>query len=235
MRPVGITTGAIMAMLVLAASSRAAGPAHEASSACPPAHSHVIRSDRQAVVYTIREHATETLEGEHYRVYFTGIRGCVRGRARSYKLGAPPEQHGGAGGSAGSGTSNVALDGTDVAFEDSRTASGSEGSGEFHNEWFVVVRDLRNGRVLHKVPTGPARASDSRNVGVGPTTALVVKSDGAVAWIAEAPGVYEVRALDTTGTRLLAAAGDIKPYALGLKDNRLYWTRGAKRMSAVLR
>jgi hypothetical protein len=166
-------------------------------------------------------------------VHFTAIRGCARGRARSYKLGTPPEGHGGGGGSAGSGIRNLALGGSDVAFEESITSSEG-GEGESHNQWLVVVRDLRNGRVVHRVPTGPARASDPNDIGVGETTAIVVKGDGAVAWIAQAPGLYEVHALDRMGSRLLASGTDIKPYVLGLHGSELYWYQGAERTSAPL-
>ncbi|MGD0452829.1 MAG: hypothetical protein ABSB69_04470 [Solirubrobacteraceae bacterium] len=224
-------------MLAQAAGAGAAPVGHGASAQCPPRNARVLRSDRQAFVYTIRESATETLEtvhGEsHYQVHFTAIRGCARRRVRSYKLGTPPEGHGGGGGSAGSGIRNLALNGSDVAFEESMTSSEG-GEGGSHNEWLVVVRDLRNGRVLHKVPTGPTRASDPNNIGVGETTAIVVKSDGAVAWIAEAPGFYEVHALDRTGSRLLASGADIKPRVLGLHGSELYWYQGGKRMSALL-
>jgi hypothetical protein len=238
MRTFAIGIGTIAVMLAQAAGATAAPPVdHGTSVQCPPRSAHVLRSDRQAFVYTSRESATEALETvhgpSHYQVHFTAIRGCARGRIRSYKLGTPPEGHGGGGGSAGSGIRKLALSGLDVAFEESLTSSeGGEDGG--HNEWLVVVRDLRNGRVLHKVPTGPARASDPNDIGVGETTAIVVKGDGAVAWIAEAPGFYEVHALDRMGSRLLASGGDIKPHVLGLHGSEVYWYEGAKRVSALL-
>jgi hypothetical protein len=185
-------------------------------------------------VYKIQESGIEHLETEHYVVHFTGIRGCVRGLMRSYKLGEQSEGQGSAGGESSSGIQNEALGGTMVAFEESITGSGLNGSNS-HGTWIMVVRDLRTGKVIHKVPTGTPASPNPNFVGVGPTTAIVVKSDGAVAWIAEAAvGGYEVHALDKTGSRLLASGEDIEPHVLGLKGNRLYWKQGGQVQSAVL-
>ena len=70
---------------------------------------------------------------------------------------------------------------------------------------------------------------------------MVVKSDGAVAWIAEneigpphGPPEYEVNAVDKTGNRTLAAGTDIAPSSLALAGSTLYWTQGGKPMSAPL-
>ena len=181
---------------------------------CPPAHAHVLRTNGQAVVYEIQESGIEHLETEHYIVHFTGIRGCVRGFRRSYKLGEQSEGQGSAGGESSSGIQNEALGGTMVAFEESITGSGLNGSN-YHGTWIVVVRDLRTGKVIHKVPTGTPTPPNPHFAGTGPTTAIVVKNDGAVAWIARASeGGYQVHALDKTGGRLLASGADIEPYAL---------------------
>jgi hypothetical protein len=128
------------------------------------------------------------------------------------------------------------LSGVVVAYEEFVRGCGlneSECSGTF----IVVVRNLSTGRIVHKVPTGTPLQPTPGIVGVGQTTAIVVKSDGAVAWITEASlgeGGYQVHALDRAGNRVLASGGDIKPYALGLKGSELYWVEGGKRMSAVL-
>jgi hypothetical protein len=208
---------------------------------CPPAHARIVRSDRQAVIYKVREFATETMETvnggyEHYRIPVTGIRGCVRGRIRSYKLGEPFAFNSSSQGGSGGGIGSLALAGGMVAFEESLINTGPpEGEPVGNNEWRVVVRDLRTGEVVHKVPTGTQTTPSPKIVGVGPTTAIVVKSDGAVAWIAEAGvGNYEVHALDKTGSRLLASGEDIKPHVLGIKGSRLYWKQGAQMQSAVL-
>jgi hypothetical protein len=75
------------------------------------------------------------------------------------------------------------------------------------------------------------------SVGIGATAAIVVKSDGAVAWIVETrqeEGTYEVHAVDKAGSRLLASGADIDPSSLALAGSTLYWTQGGKPMSASL-
>ncbi len=93
-----------------------------------------------------------------------------------------------------------------------------------------MVRDLRNGRLLHNVPT------------VGTVEAMVLKSDGATAWILESRGQspahpvteYEVQAVDKNGSRMLAAGSDIDPSSLAVAGRTLYWTQGGKPFSASL-
>ncbi len=105
----------------------------------------------------------------------------------------------------------------------------------------MVVRGLRTGRILHRVSTGARAPGGGGGVGPGPATAIVVKRDGAVAWITEAwirpPDTdlyFEVHALDRRGERLLALAPGIDPASLALAGSRLYWTQGGKPMSATL-
>jgi hypothetical protein len=78
-------------------------------------------------------------------------------------------------------------------------------------------------------------------VGVGPAVAIIVKSNGSVAWIAEneigpprGPAEYEVHALDSSGSRMLAFGSDIDPHSLALAGSTLYWTQGDKPFSAAL-
>jgi hypothetical protein len=94
-------------------------------------------------------------------------------------------------------------------------------------------------------------------VGVGNLVALVVTSDGAAAWIVEdnerstsmAPGglFFDVYAVDSSGTRLLAAGTDIDSTSLALSvgtmnltypqvvaGSTLYWTAAGKSFSAPL-
>jgi hypothetical protein len=68
-------------------------------------------------------------------------------------------------------------------------------------------------------------------------SALLVKSDGSVAWIVETgyPVVqYQVHTVDKSGSRVLASGTDIDPRTLALSGGVLYWTQGGKPMSAVL-
>ena len=116
--------------------------------------------------------------------------------------------------------------------------------------YHVVVRDLRTGRVLRKVPTGTLLDAKPGfvEVGVGPVKSMVLKSDGAVAWVAfdgersevmrEAVGhedyVYDLYALDKTGERLLASGSELEPSSLKLAGGMLSWTDGGKPFSAVV-
>lgn len=226
---------AVAGLLVSAAAAGAGLAARTAAWECPPPGGHVKLSDRQAVVYTIRETEIATLEGEHYEVHPTGIRGCVRGGQRSYKLGRPAEGYGGGGeGASGAGLNHVVLAGSYAAFASDITSESGEGFGEY----WIVVRSVRDGRVLYHVPNGALSVPRPRDVGTGETTAIVLKSDGAVAWIALAEpteGFVQVHALDRTGSRLLAKGRNIAPESLKLRGSRVYWREGEKLMSAVLR
>ncbi|HEY3760059.1 MAG TPA: hypothetical protein VGL37_09870 [Solirubrobacteraceae bacterium] len=110
------------------------------------------------------------------------------------------------------------------------------GGGEVVNIYLVVVRNLRTGRVIREVPTGTLSTPKPGWVGIGPTTGIVLKSDGAVAWIAETgfPMNYEVHAVDNNGSRVLATGSDIDPSSLALADETIYWTAGSTAMSAPL-
>ena len=95
--------------------------------------------------------------------------------------------------------------------------------------------------MLHKVPTGiPRPENASKVIGAGFTSAVVVKSDGAVAWINEHPlgrleeTEYEVHTLDGTGNRVLASGTDIGAHSLALAGSTLYWTQGGEPFSARL-
>jgi hypothetical protein len=131
------------------------------------------------------------------------------------------------------------LAGTVVAYESFLTADV--------DRWYVVIRDLRSGRVLRHLPTGALLKPSPGNAGVGPVVALVVKPNGSVAWIArdyersmrptaesEELPYYDVYAADKSGTRLLASGLDVSPSSLALGGSTLYWTQGGKAASAVL-
>jgi hypothetical protein len=195
-----------------------------------PSHSRMISANPQAMVY-------ETLETSGQE---RGIYGCVFGQRRTYFLGEPesgtPE--------GASGIRLETLSGSMVAYE------GGYGlppdvSTPGTNVWVVIVRDLRSGRVVRRVPTGPNQSSTT--VGAGPLVALVVKGDGAVAWIVttgrEPPTFandfigkreYKVFAVDKNGTRQLAIGKDIDPESLVLVGSTLYWTQSGMPYLAAL-
>jgi hypothetical protein len=160
--------------------------------------------------------------------------GCVYGH-KPYFLGRLPENPYGPG--TGDGVRHISVNGSLVAYE------VSEFGKTDWARWLVIVHDLRTGRVLHEVPTGTPLTPnpDPMSVGLGPAVAIVVKGDGAVAWIVRdreetkgGPGYYQVHAVDKTGSRVLAAGTDIDPSSLALAGSTLYWTQGGQPASASL-
>lgn len=233
---------ALLAICVLVLPAVAsANRSRAASFRCPPVPSRVLRADRQAVLYkgtatNIESQETPSGRSEQYAVHYTVIRGCSRAASRSFTLGQPASGEGSAGGESGGGIQHETLDGEMVAYEDFVEGCGlnqSQCSGRF----LVVVRDLRTGKTLHKVPTGMLATPNPNFVGVGSTTEIVVKADGAVAWITEAPlqeGLYQVHALDKTGSRMLASGRGINADSLALGGSELSWSQDGKRMSTPL-
>ncbi|MGD0454472.1 MAG: hypothetical protein ABSB69_12810 [Solirubrobacteraceae bacterium] len=184
---------------------------------CPPPHSHVFRSDRTAVIY-------EGLNSE--KLY--EVLGCVRGEHRAYVLGRTLQGSEEGGG----GIAKEVLAGPIVAYEKSSYSTSVLSTG-FSRVW-VFVRDLRTGRILHKLPTGTA--VHPGDVGKGRTSAIVVKADGAVAWInpIEAPVSWEIHAVDGSGSRVLASGTGIDPHSLRLKGSTLSWVQSGKTEFATL-
>jgi hypothetical protein len=190
----------------------------------------VVLADSQAEVYLAPEEAALP--------EFLGFYGCSYKDRRSYFLGSPPEYS-----EFGNGIRLETLAGPIVAF------AGGYAGQTYGTTWLIVVRDLRDGKVLHSVPTGtpihpqPPRTEDGitgQDVGIGPAMAIVVKSDGAVAWIAQdaveggLPYKYQVHVLDGSGSRVLAEGPEVAPASLALVGSTLYWTQGGKPFSATL-
>jgi len=199
-------------------------------------------------VYTVIERIVETLEGPHGPAHFVNptlvVRGCVDGHKRSYAIGDPVECSGGGSASGCWGIGRETLAGTMVAYEE--TSVSSEGNEGGSSSYLVVVRDLRTGRVLHRLPTGTPLHASPGYVGVGAVAAIVVKSNGSVAWIADdyerSSGAdtpsetryFDVEAVDPSGSRLLAAGPNIDLSSLALAGSTLYWTQGGKPASTAL-
>ncbi len=199
-------------------------------------------ADSQAEVYVAKEpyfevHTHNVLGTE------TVYRGCVYGSDRSVRLGSVTNEPVGSAPSIGS--RHMTLDGTIVAYERYATASASgEGAGYFE----VFVRNLRSGQLLDRVPTGMPLEARRFYVGVGSVRTMVVKADGAVAWIAldfqrseqlarligREVNYYDLYALDSSGERLLASGTELAPSSLALAGSTLYWTQGGRPFSAGL-
>ncbi|MGA9286235.1 MAG: hypothetical protein WBV85_12425 [Solirubrobacteraceae bacterium] len=165
---------------------------------------------------------------------YSDVYGCASGRGHRYHLGTVPEISSTGGGS----ITHETLGGSIVAYEENYY----EGN---RSEQWVVVRDLRTGHLLHRVPTGISE-NPPEEAGVGYVTETVVKSDGAVAWIVDNFGLdvglppetvpyFEVKALDGAGLRTLAGGTDVHPSSLALAGSALYWTQGERAFSALLR
>ncbi len=167
--------------------------------------------------------------------------GCTYTHRRAYRLGPPPYSDPQGSG----GVEHVTLAGSMVAYTES--SSGPIESDAGSGGTWVYVRDLRNGRLLHKLLSGiqlqPHPPGYSK--GVGPVISVVLKSDGAVAWIAYDflrtvasgslhPSYFDLYAAEASGERLVAAGTEINPFSLALAGSTLYWTQGGRPFSAAL-
>ncbi len=202
------------ALLVPVAAEQAGAHSSGRGIPCASAHPEPLLADSQADVYLASRGGTP----------FSAF-GCVYGHRRAVLLGLDVEGCLGSAEFNCEGVAQITLRGTTVAYEESKT------SGDF-----VIARDLRSGRVLRRVLAGA-------QPGIGPTTAIVTKSNGALAWIVEAkeenettkaPAQYEVRAADKSGVRVLASGSGIAPNSLALAGNTVYWTQGGKPASTSL-
>jgi hypothetical protein len=216
----------------MAAAAGAATTSHTRVAVCTPGHANLYAANERAQVYATREQIFEARTHAPLREEVV-YRGCVYGSTRTVSLG-----HNTADCSAEycSGTEHLTLDGSIVAYEESSSAAGPPGLER--STWLVVVRDLRTGRLLHKVPTGTASPARPGVVGHGQVTEIVVEKDGAVAWIVDTvqpAATYQVHALDASGERVLAVGSDIEPLSLALVGKTLYWTQGGKASLASLR
>jgi hypothetical protein len=191
---------------------------------CAPRGAHVIRRDAQAEVYELEDDAP--LE----------VFGCLRGRRRVSTLG--PFAAGSPEGA--SGIDHVTLTGGVVAYEE-LSLPGEKGGENPELVWLVIVRDLTNGRIVRRLPTGAAPAG-TKAIGAGSVVRLVLKANGSVAWTTEyafgplsGPHTYQVRAVDKTGNRLLASGTDVRPKSLKLRGSALSWVKGGRVSSTTLR
>lgn len=238
------TIAAISALALFPTTERASAVAtqHKAATKCRPGHSRPISANSQAQLYK----ATEP----HAFPEYLGVYGCVYGHRPVFLGPVPYASSGGAGGIA-----HETLAGSMVAYEEA-TIGGYESS---RAERWVVVRNLRTGRTLHRVPTGQPLTPMPEYVGVGNIVSLVMKSDGSVAWIAEdyeRSGLpngtenpyFDVYTLDKSGTRLVAYGTSIDPSSLALSvggtnigtnpqsvvGSTLYWTQDGQSFSTTL-
>jgi hypothetical protein len=215
------TTALVLVLFVvlISSSAPAAGARHKARPKCPYSAAESVIANGEVEVYGAPGHgAYEGLE-----VAF----GCAYAQGHSYRLGVIEECLGSSSGGCGFSFEHETLAGSVIAYTEG--VPGHKDS--------VFVRDLRNGRLLHRVISV-----------VGQITDVVVKSDGAVVWIVENEklssmeiGYYEVYAIDKSGKRVLASGNDINPFSLALSSNtyrgappEVYWSQGGKAFSTPL-
>jgi hypothetical protein len=226
-----------LALLSLLASVPAAD-ARTRMRPCKPGHAHVLASDSVAQVYFTGRYEEE---GGWFRP--ETIVGCVYGRSRVTVVG---HDNGGGSGGTAYGWTVRQLAGSYVA------VAATGGSQDYGSETdSIAVYNLRTGKTVIDTPTGPPEPSSadlksSRGygviVGAGAPTAVVLKTDGAVAWIAAPPstritaalGAYQVYAFDSAGKRMVGAGSDIEPYSLALAGSTVYWTQAGSPHSSAL-
>jgi hypothetical protein len=161
-----------------------------------------------------------------------GVLGCVYGHHWSYWLGevASYTAHG------GGGIEREKLFGALVEYEEVLEEGGQNYSRREHA---IVVRNLRNGRVIHRVATITPDTEGPKAI------AIVVKaSDGATAWSVAprfeevdgtwVPSFYEIHVVDRSGSRVVADGREVEPSSLRIRGSTLYWTMGGEPMSATL-
>jgi hypothetical protein len=225
MRRVAITGVVLFAVLIAAAPVGEAAGARQPAPKCPPAHWPVLVADAQAQLYVHPALVVEPFTPEE-------VYGCTYETRRSYELGQAPGECGGGEGGCG-GVEHEVLAGPVVAYERFAHRSGVHP----FSDWEVLVRNLRTGKIMYREPTGTRSVPSPNDVGAGATVAMVVKSDGAVAWILKTnadEGLYQVHAVDKSGSRLLASGSDVDPHSLALAGSTLYWTQGGQPFSAPL-
>lgn len=207
---------------MLGAPSSAPAQSHR----CPNRHGHVIKANSEAEVYV---GFAPIRPGNQLPI--KAVLGCALTSGRAYELGPPPHPQESPG--TFEEVSELKLAGHMVAFERLNGASG-HAPGHLSEEVWVI--DLRNGRVIHRAPTGEPPLS-SEGVGRGSIVGLAVRGNGSVAWINgfdEGRPEREVHVLDRRGARILASSPDIEPHSLTLHGSVLHWTERGRRFSAAI-
>jgi hypothetical protein len=98
------------------------------------------------------------------------------------------------------------------------------------------LRRMRDGRRIRRVAAAPSAPGS-----LGDVTDLVLRGDGAMAWIVElrdsptSPLRYELRRSESgSSSSVLAQGGDLAPGSLALAGSTLYWTQAGTPRSAPL-
>lgn len=157
-------------------------------------------------------------------VFHRGVYGCAIGHGGSYRLGAAMRsiREGRVG--------PVAVAGWDAAY-------GLSAFGVDTVSAQVIVHDLRSGRRLRALAASTKVLPESLEA----VQSIVVKPDGAVAWISQtmsvigrASAALEVHRADVRGTSLLDSGRSILARSLRLRGSRLTWRDGPTTRAATL-
>jgi hypothetical protein len=172
-------------------------------------------------------HATTLASSRSARVYAVHgqVYGCAFGHRRTYLLGASARSI------REDRVSTIAVAKTVAGYATTRFGVDTVSSA-------VVVRDLRSGRQLRALPASTSIRVESFQV----VESLVVKSDGAVAWISEVSSIIgrgsaqlEVQRADAGGHAVLESGRSIRTRSLRLRGSTLTWRDGSGTRSATLR
>ena len=170
--------------------------------------------------------SARTLAASHQaRVYGSGavVYGCAKSGRSSIRLGER-------------GSCIGAARIVPITVTDSLAAYGSETCGIDTGSTLVVVRRLTDGQQLHSSPAAAPVGPESYET----VTSLVLKGDGAVAWIATVMSIGNHRAAvevwrsDRHGTTRLDSRADTRPRSLRLRGSTLRWRDGTQTHTAVL-
>jgi len=158
-----------------------------------------------------------SLQGEVY--------GCAVGTHRSYRLGA------GARTLRESRVGPIAVAGEDAAY-------GLTGFGVDTISSEVVVRNLASGQRIHRASASTFVAAESFQS----VDSIVVRADGAVAWISQASSIishqtptFQVWRIDARGKSLLDSGSSIVSRSLRRSGSLVSWRSGSSTRTATLR
>ncbi len=190
---------------------------------CAPLGSVVLASNRHAEVFRYR----------------FGAYGCIRRSGHVVYLGYPEGHH--------ESTPECFDDEQRCSLVSQETLAGdvvAYQEGRLGDITKIVVRSIATDRVLHDV-TLAVESSRQVLVELAQPLRILVKSDGAVAWIQQEsfgrhdggtapPTAYDVYAVDRHGFRPLSTDLPTQPLMMKLVGSTLSWTQGKTRESAVL-
>jgi hypothetical protein len=203
------------------------GSAEEHAISCPPVPGRVLQENDQAEIYLLRD--AEGLADEVWACSFTHPVVRHLGRLLTCRERSTKEQD-------CSGIADLVLAAGLVGFDEVHESFFPTGPESKAARYHVYVKRLVTGLTLRIESTGQTPPPDSFAVDSGPTVAVRLQADGAVAWIAQPSAEpYELVAVDNRGRRRLVALGsDIEPGSLRLHDHVLSWLQGGTTHTAPL-